>query len=208
MSESKHPPGQTVGYVRVSSADQNDGRQLEGLALDRRFTDHASGKDTKRPELSALLAYVRQGDSVFVHSMDRLARNLDDLRRVVGDLTRRGVIVRFVKENLTFTGEDSPLSHLLLSVLGAVAQFERELIHERQREGIALAKVRGAYKGRKPKLTKNELADLHQRFKQGESPSKLAKEFNVRRQTIYRWAAADSPAAMILGGGLKSETVN
>lgn len=197
-------PGQTVGYARVSAADQNDGRQLEGLALDRRFTDKASGKDTSRPELAALVAYVRQGDTVLIHSMDRLARNLDDLRGLVKELTHRGVIVCFIKENLTFTGDDSPMSNLLLSVLGAVAQFERELIRERQREGVALAKARGAYKGRKPALTEERLADLRERFQAGESPTDLAKKFKVPRQAVYRYAKA----AMILGGGLKSETVN
>lgn len=187
----------------MSSADQNDGRQLEGLALDRRFTDHASGKDTLRPELAALRAYVRQGDTVLIHSMDRLARNLDDLLQIVRELTRRGVVVRFIKENLTFTGEgDSPLSHLLLSVLGAVAQFERELIHERQREGIALAKARGAYKGRKRALSQEEILKVRERIQNGESATLVASDYNVTRQSVYRYAA------MILGGGLKSETVN
>lgn len=95
--------GQRVGYVRVSTVDQNPKRQLEGVALDRVFTDRASGKDTKRPELDALLTYVRDGDAVVVHSMDRLARNLEDLRRLVRELTGRGVRVEFVKEALTFT---------------------------------------------------------------------------------------------------------
>jgi len=116
--------------------------------------DKASGKDLHRPELEQLTGYVRKGDTVICHSMDRLARNLDDLRTVVLGFTERGVHVRFEKENLTFTGEDSPMSHLLLSVMGAFAQFERDLIRERQREGIALAKLReGAYVGRKHSLT-------------------------------------------------------
>ena len=104
----------------------------------------ASGKDTQRPELERLLAFAREGDTVVVHSMDRLARNLDDLRLIVQKLTKRGVRIEFVKENLTFTGEDSPLANLMLSVMGAFAEFERALIRERQREGIALAKQRGA----------------------------------------------------------------
>src|SRR4051812_27232232 len=137
--------GQKVGYIRVSTLDQNTERQLEGLALDRVFTDKASGKDTRRPELENLLSFVRGGDTVVVHSMDRLARNLDDLRQIVHTLTGKGVRIAFVKEQLTFTGEDSPMASLLLSVMGAFAEFERALIHERQREGIALAKQRGAY---------------------------------------------------------------
>jgi DNA invertase Pin-like site-specific DNA recombinase len=145
--------GQRIGYVRVSSVEQNTDRQLEGLELARTFTDKASGKDTQRPELEQLLKFVREGDTVVVHSMDRLARNLDDLRRLVADLTKRGVKIQFVKESLTFTGEDSPMSNLLLSVMGAFAEFERALIRERQREGVALAKQRGAYKGRKKTLS-------------------------------------------------------
>src|SRR5512135_2313584 len=139
---------QRIGYVRVSTYDQNVDRQLEHLDVDRVFTDKASGKDAERPELQALLAYAREGDTIVVHSMDRLARNVDDLRRIVQRETQRGVRVQLVTENLTFTGEPSPMSRLMLSVLGAVAQFERDLIKERQREGIALAKQRGAYRGR------------------------------------------------------------
>jgi DNA invertase Pin-like site-specific DNA recombinase len=140
--------GHRIGYIRVSSFDQNPERQLEQVEVSKVFTDKASGKDTERPALEQLLAYVREGDTVVVHSMDRLARNLDDLRRLVQQLTQRGVRIEFVKECLTFTGEDSPMANLLLSVMGAFAEFERALIRERQREGIALAKQRGAYRGR------------------------------------------------------------
>ena len=126
--------GKRIGYVRVSSVDQNELRQLDGVQLDKKFTDKASGKDTKRPQLQAALEYLRDGDVLVVHSMDRLARNLDDLRRMVTELTGRGVVVEFVKENLTFTSEDNAMSKLLLSVMGAFAEFERALIKERQRE--------------------------------------------------------------------------
>lgn len=141
--------GQRIGYVRVSTLDQNEKRQLDGLILDRVFTYKASGRDTSRPQLAELLGFARDGDTVVVHSMDRLARNLDDLRALVQGLTRKGVRVEFAKEHLLFTGEDSPMANLMLSVMGAFAEFERSLIRERQREGIALAKQRGAYKGRK-----------------------------------------------------------
>jgi DNA invertase Pin-like site-specific DNA recombinase len=137
--------GQQVGYIRVSSFEQRPERQLDGIVLDQAFIDTASGKDVDRPQLAALLTFVRRGDTVVVHSMDRLARNLDDLRRVVQDLTTRGIRIQFLKEQLTFTGDDSPMAHLMLSVMGAFAEFERTLIRERQREGIALAKQRGAY---------------------------------------------------------------
>jgi DNA invertase Pin-like site-specific DNA recombinase len=100
------------------------------------------------------MAYIREGDTLICHSMDRLARNLDDLRRIVTELTKRGVSVEFVKEHLTFTEADFPMANLLLSVMGAFAQFERELIKGRQREGIALAKAKGnVYRGRRPSLS-------------------------------------------------------
>jgi DNA invertase Pin-like site-specific DNA recombinase len=155
--------GQRIGYVRVSTLDQNEKRQLDGQILDRVFTDRASGRDTSRPELTELLRFARNGDTVIVHSMDRLARNLDDLRALVQGLTHKGVRVEFVKESLVFTGEDSPMANLMLSVMGAFAEFERSLIRERQREGIALAKQRGAYKGRKKTLTPERAAELVQR---------------------------------------------
>ena len=132
--------GQRVGYVRVSTFEQNTQRQLDQIPVDRIFTDKASGKDAQRPELESLLAFVREGDTVVVHSMDRLARNLDDLRRLVQKLVKRGIRIEFIKERLTFTGEDSPMATLMLSVMGAFAEFERSLMRERQREGIALAK--------------------------------------------------------------------
>jgi DNA invertase Pin-like site-specific DNA recombinase len=122
--------GVRVGYIRVSSVDQHTDRQLDGIATDRTFTDKASGKDVARPQLDELIRFVRDGDTLVVHSMDRLARNLDDLRRTVRALTDRGVGVEFVKEQLTFTGEDSPMANLLLSVMGAFAEFERALIRE------------------------------------------------------------------------------
>jgi DNA invertase Pin-like site-specific DNA recombinase len=179
--------GQRIGYVRVSTLDQNAERQLEGVQLDRLFTDHASGKDTERPQLKALLAYAREGDTVVVHSMDRLARNVDDLRRMVQEQTRRGVRVQFIKENLLFTGEDSPMANLMLTVLGAVGQFERELIRERQREGIALAKQRGVYRGRRRALSPERIAELRARAAGGEKKARLAREFGISRETLYQY---------------------
>ena len=183
--------GQRIGYVRVSSFDQNPERQLEQSQVDKVFTDKASGKDTRRPRLDTLLTFVREGDTVVVHSMDRLARNLDDLRRLVQKLTKRGVRIEFVKESLTFTGEDSPMANLMLSVMGAFAEFERALIRERQREGIALAKQRGAYRGRKKALSPEQVADLRQRAAAGEQKAKLAREFGVSRETLYQYLRTD-----------------
>lgn len=179
--------GQRIGYVRVSSFDQNAERQLENVTVDRIFTDKASGKNMERPELEALFAFARDGDTVVVHSMDRLARNLDDLRRIVQKLTGRGVRIEFVKENLSFTGEDSPLANLMLSVMGAFAEFERALIRERQREGIGLAKQRGVYRGRKRSLSENQVNDLRLRVSSGETKAQIAREFGISRETLYQY---------------------
>lgn len=180
--------GKRIGYVRVSSVDQNELRQLDGVQLDKKFTDKASGKDTKRPQLHAALEYLRDGDVLVIHSMDRLARNLDDLRRIVNELTGRGVVVEFVKEQLVFTSEDNAMSKLLLSVMGAFAEFERALIKERQREGIAIAKQKGVYKGRKPSLTPEQVKTLKSRVKAGETRASLAREYGISRETVYQYA--------------------
>lgn len=177
--------GKVVGYVRVSSLDQNAERQLDGVQVDKLFTEKVSGKDLKRPQLQALLEYVREGDTVVVHSLDRLARNLDDLRNLVQTLTGRSVRVQFVKEGLLFTGGDAPMSTLLLSVMGAFAEFERALIRERQREGINIAKQKGVYKGRKPSLSPVQVQELKARA--DEPKAKLAREFGVSRETIYQY---------------------
>lgn len=179
--------GKHIGYIRVSSLEQNESRQLEGEALDKVFTDKVSGKSMDRPQLQAMLDYVREGDVILVHSMDRLARNLDDLRSLVSQLTGKGIQVRFLKEGLTFTGEDSPMATLLLSVMGAFAEFERALIRERQREGIAIAKTEGKYKGRKPSLTDAQVKDLVGRIEAGEPKAKLAREFGISRETLYSY---------------------
>jgi DNA invertase Pin-like site-specific DNA recombinase len=180
-----------VGYIRVSAVDQNTVRQLDGVDVERTFIDKASGKDSARPKLAEMLAFVRDGDTVIVHSMDRLARNLDDLRLIVRGLTGKGVRVEFVKESLTFTGEDSPMANLLLSVMGAFAEFERALILERQREGIAAAKSRGVYTGRKPALTDEQANRLRERAAAGERKSVLAKEFGISRETVYNYLRTD-----------------
>jgi DNA invertase Pin-like site-specific DNA recombinase len=175
-----------VGYVRAGSAPstRTPSGNSTGSKVERTFTYKASGKDTARPKLDELIAFVRDGDNVIVHSMDRLARNLDDLRRLVRTLTGKGVRVEFVKESLMFTGEDSPMANLLLSVMGAFAEFERALILERQREGFAAAKQRrGVYTGRKPALTAEQAQRLRERIATGEKKSALAKEFGISRET-------------------------
>ena len=179
--------GQNVGYIRVSALIQNTARQLDGVVLDKVFEDQSSGKNIDRPQLTACMSHLRDGDVLHVHSMDRLCRNLDDLRKIVKDLTSRGVIVKFHTEGLTFTGEDSPISNLLLSMLGAVAEFERSIILERQREGIAIAKNEGKYKGRKNALTEDQVHDLLRRVSAGEKKNAIAKEFGISRVTVYAY---------------------
>jgi DNA invertase Pin-like site-specific DNA recombinase len=179
--------GQRIGYVRVSTFEQNTERQLENVHVDRVFTEKASGKDTQRPQLEALLQFVREGDTVVVHSLDRLARNLDDLRRLVQGFTTRGIRVQFIKENLVFTGDDSPMANLMLSVMGAFAEFERSLLKERQREGIALAKRRGAYAGRKHSLSNEQRKALRAKVEDGEKKSVVARSFGISRETLYQY---------------------
>lgn len=178
-----------IGYKRVSTVDQNTARQLEGVEVDKLFEDKASGKSADRPQLVAALDYVREGDVLVVHSMDRLARNLEDLRSIVRDLTGRGVQVQFVKEGLTFTGEDSAMNVLLLSLLGSVAEFERSMILERQREGIAIAKAAGKYKGRKAALTDEQADELRTRRAAGESVAALSREYGISRQSVYNYTS-------------------
>ena len=182
--------GQTVGYIRVSTLDQNTIRQLDGEHLDRVFSDKASGKNQNRPELEALIDFVRDGDTVLVHSMDRLARNLDDLRSIVRRLTDLKVQVRFVKENLTFTGDDTAMATFMLSVMGAFAEFERALIRERQREGISLAQKAGVYKGRGKALNAAKAAELIRRAAAGDTKAALARDFGISRQTVYQYLRA------------------
>lgn len=182
--------GHRIGYIRVSTFEQNPQRQLEQVQVDRVFVDKASGKDARRPQLLELLAFIREGDTVVVHSMDRLARNLDDLRRIVQGLVKRGICVEFVKEHLTFTGEDSPMATLMLSVMGAFAEFERTLIRERQREGIVLAKQRGAYRGRKKALPPDKIEELRRQIADGATKAQAARDFGISRETLYNYLAA------------------
>ena len=176
--------------MRVSTVEQNTVRQLDGIELDRVFTDHISGATRNRPALEDLRRYVRDGDTVVVHSMDRLARNLDDLRALVREFTDAGIAVEFVREHMTFTGKDSPMQQLMLSLLGAVAEFERALISERQREGIELARKRGVYKGRRPSLTAEQVAELRAQAAAGVPKTQLARQYGIHRDTVYRYLAA------------------
>ena len=178
--------GQQVGYIRVSSIDQNTIRQLDGLNLDKIFTEKMSGKDTQRPVLQECLAYIRDGDTLHVHSIDRLARNAKDLLNLVEEMIGKGVNLKFHKNNLTFSRDSKDhMAKLQLTMLAAFAEFERELIKERQREGIAIAKAAGKYAKRR-KITDELIAEAKARTGRGEPLSSVAKDLKVSRETLYK----------------------
>lgn len=172
-----------VGYIRVSTVDQNTERQLDGVEITKTFTDKCSGKDTNRPHLKALLEYVREGDEVHVHDISRMARNLEDLIGLVKLLNGKGVSIKFHKENLTFTGEQNPMQELLLGVLGSVYQFERSMLLERQREGIQKAKEAGRYKGRPKEVDREKVKKL---LAGGLSIRKTAAQLGIAVSTVQR----------------------
>lgn len=174
-----------VGYIRVSTVDQNTARQLDGLQLDKVFTEHKSGKNKDREQLNALLDYVREGDTIHVHSIDRLARNLADLKELLNTMIAKGISVQFHKEGMKFNSDKSDsMSNLLFNILGSFAEFERDIMLERQREGIAKAKEDGKYKGRTKSV--DDQAIRVAMAKDGASFRKVAKELNVSLSTVQR----------------------
>ncbi len=179
--------GQRIGYIRVSSVGQNIERQLEGVKLDKEFIEKVSAKNRKRPVLSECLEYLRHGDQLYVHSIDRLARNLVDLQSIITTLNEKGVSVHFQKEGLDFTGTDNPMNKLMLQMMGAFAEFERNLIHERQAEGIANAKKKGVKFGKAPVLTPDQVKKIKAMVVDRYSKTEIAKQFGVSRQTIYNY---------------------
>jgi DNA invertase Pin-like site-specific DNA recombinase len=178
--------GQKIGYIRVSSVDQNTVRQLDGISLDKVFTEKLSGKSIERPVLQECLIYIRNGDTLYIHSIDRLARNAKDLLNLVEQLLVKQVTIIFVKNNLTFSSYTKDhMAKLQLTMLAAFAEFERELIRERQREGIAIAKAAGKYCGRR-KITDAILDEARKRAAAGEPITVIAKSLNLSRQTLYQ----------------------
>lgn len=179
--------GQTVGYVRVSSADQNPARQLEQLGeCHKIFTDKNSGKTrTGRKGLQELIGYVRDGDVVHVQSMDRLGRDTLDLYQILNELTNKGATVKLLSEGFTVSkDETNPTQQLMLGLLAAIADFERSKIRERQAEGIAIAKAKGKY-ARQPKLTDEDIEQVEVLLELGHEKTEIARQFQVSRQTIY-----------------------
>lgn len=188
---------QTVGYIRVSTAEQNTDRQLDGIALDRIFTDKMTGSIKDRPQLQAMLDYVRYGDTVVVHSLDRLARSLEDLISIINQLNQKGVSFKSIKDNLTFDGvNNSPMDKFFLHILGAVSELERALIRERQKEGIEKAKKKGVYKGRKSVLTTDIIAQIESLLAERNSSvenyktmsnTDIAKQVGISKSSLYRY---------------------
>jgi len=178
--------GKKVGYIRVSTTDQNPDRQLNIVDLDKRFIDYASGSSLNRPQLEALIDYVREDDIVIVHSLDRLGRNLKDIIDLIHLLRGKGVQIEFLKENLKFSDKSDAMSNLLLCVFGAIAEFEYSLIKERQQEGIARAKREGKYSGRKKIMTLEKIEELKTLMQTRLSISKIAKQLGCSRSSIYK----------------------
>lgn len=179
--------GKRIGYIRVSTIDQNPDRQLEGIELHKKFIEYASGTTTKRPQLEQMLEYAREDDLIIVHSMDRLARNIKDLRSIIDDLVSRSIQIQFIKENLIFSNEKSAISNLLLNIMGSVAEFEHAIILERQREGIAIAKRQGKYKGRKKIFDSQKREQLKLEMQTRKTKSQIALDLGVSRFTLYNF---------------------
>lgn len=184
--------GQIIGYRRVSSLDQSTIRQLDGLELDEVFEDKLSGKSMDRPALLAMIKHARRGDTVIVHSMDRMARNLKDLKFIVEELVAKGAQVQFVKENLSFSDAANDYANLTLNLLGAFSEFERSMIKSRQMEGIAIKKAAGGYKGkgRKREITDDQVAEMKTRVAAGEKKTKIAASLGISRESVYKYLKA------------------
>jgi DNA invertase Pin-like site-specific DNA recombinase len=176
-----------VGYTRVSSEHQKTERQLNGIKLDKTFTEKLSGKSTNnRQALWDCIDYIRDGDTLHLHSIDRLARNLADLQQLIARIIEKGVVVKFHAEGLIFSNDgNNPMNNLMMQVLGAFAEFERSMIRERQREGINKALSMGVKFGAAPKINAPQIEEIKSRRAGGESVISIADEFNVSRQTIY-----------------------
>ncbi|MBC9958337.1 recombinase family protein [Yimella sp. cx-51] len=209
-------PGQIVGYVRVSSTEQNLDRQRAAIGeVEQLFTDKSSGRSRSgRDGLEALLRHVRAGDTVRVSSMDRMARSLIDLANLVDELVGRGVRVEFIKERLIFDGAaaEDPFARFQLHMLGAVAELERQLIRERQLEGIELAKQRGVYTGRARALTDEQVDAIRRLDAAGVPRARLAREYGCARRTIHdvvlrrgAYAPSVTPRPPMAGGGEEVE---
>ena len=174
-------------YLRVSTVLQNTERQLNDVPCDRVYEDKLSGKDTNRPQFQLMMSNLRPSDVVNVHSLDRVGRNTKDILEIVETIKEIGATIKFHKENLTFDGSKNDLySDLMLTILSGFATFERNIILERQREGIEIAKQKGKYKGGKERFTESEKEEIQELVKEGVSISEISRTMNCSRPTIYK----------------------
>ena len=174
-------------YLRVSTVVQNTERQLQDVPCDRLYEDKLSGKDKNRPEFQSMMNNLRSGDVINVHSLDRVGRNTKDILEIVQQVKDKGCVIHFHKENLKFDGTKTDMySELLLTILAGFSAFERNIILERQREGIAIAKEKGVYKGRKSKLTKEQVNTMKIDFENGLAKTEIAKKYGVTRAYVYQ----------------------
>ena len=174
-------------YIRVSTIQQKTERQLLDVPCDREYLDKLSGKDKNRPQLQAMLDNLRKGDIVNIHELSRLGRNTKDLLNMVDEIISKEATVHFHKENLIFDGtkKADPFQQLMLGMLSAISQFERELMLERQREGIAIAQAQGKYKGRKSSFTSEIIDQIKKQFLETKNKAQLAREYGISRGYLY-----------------------
>lgn len=186
--------GKRYAYKRVSTLEQNLDRQLPDFNADVVLEEKISAKDTKRPKLEMLLEVVGKGDEIHIHELSRLARSVQDLIDIVQQVVSKGASIKFHKENLEFAPDKKANSFqsLMLNLLGSIAQFERDLMLERQREGISIAKQKGVYKGRQSKFTENDLQRIRSEFASAKNKAKLASKWGISRSYLYQIAKEDS----------------
>ena len=181
-----------IGYARVSTAEQHEGRQMEwlkGEGVEKIFLDKLSGKNTHRPQLQTMLDYIREGDTVYVESFSRLARNVTDLLMLVRKIESKEAHVVSSKENFDTS---TPTGKLLLTLVGGIAEFERDIMLQRQREGIALAKKQGKYRGRKPTDKPSDWPELYEQYRTRQMTAKeLIQRTGASRSVVYRWIDAE-----------------
>lgn len=182
-----------VGYIRVSTIEQNESRQVKELqeraGVEKVFMDKLSGKDTNRPQFHDMMEFIREGDSVYVSEYSRLARSTADLLNIIDELDNKGITLVSMKEKLDTS---TPQGRLMITIFAGLAQFERELMLQRQREGIAVAKAKGKYKGRNKAIPPENWQELSTQYRTRQiTATKLAEVCKVSRPVIYKWLKED-----------------
>jgi DNA invertase Pin-like site-specific DNA recombinase len=177
-----------IGYKRVSTIEQNEARQLDGKELEKVFIDKCSGVAADRPALNEMLEFCREGDTILVHSLDRLARSVEHAKKIINQIIDKKVTVTFLEENLTFNkAENSPYAELIFHITAMFAQFERRIIKERQRQGIEIAKKKGLYKGRKCSITAEMKKIILFKLQCNVRKAQICKDLKISRSTLYKF---------------------